>query len=145
MDGLIASKGIELGQLADGLWMNGAHVRKLNQAGHVIGLHTHTHPTRIAYLTPQDQLHEYQENHARLAALLGEPPVAMSHPCNSYSAETLAILRKLGVKVGFRSNLNGGGSHSELEYPREDHANILREMQGCVSRYSPATSPAMSH
>ena len=145
MDSLIASKGIELDELATGLWMNGEHVRDLHQSGHVIGLHTHTHPTRVAYLPPQDQFREYRENHSRLTTLLGEPPVAMSHPCNSYNAETLAILRKLGVKVGFRSNMNGGGPHSELEYPREDHAHILREMHGCVSQYSPATSPAMSH
>jgi hypothetical protein len=48
----------------------------------------------------------------------------MSHPCNSYNATTLSVLRELGITVGFRANM-AAGKISELEYPREDHANLV--------------------
>ena len=48
----------------------------------------------------------------------------MSHPCNSYSEDTLQLLEGMGIKIGFRSNLTER-QHSDLEYPREDHVNIL--------------------
>jgi len=143
MDTLIGSMGIELDTLADGLWMEPDQIRCLHADGHVIGLHTHTHPTRLAHLPPAEQLREYRDNYMYLMALLGEPPTAMSHPCNSYSADTLAILLRLGIQFGFRANM-AQREHSALEYPREDHANILREMHRCASPYSRATSPVTS-
>jgi hypothetical protein len=60
--------------------------------------------------------------------LLDERPVTMSHPCNSYNAMTLEILRELGITLGFRANMAGGFA-SELELPREDHANLIRAMK----------------
>jgi peptidoglycan/xylan/chitin deacetylase (PgdA/CDA1 family) len=144
MDVLIGSMGIELESLADGLWMKPEDLRRLHADGHVIGLHTHTHPTRLERLHPRQQLREYRDNYTYLMTLLGEPPVAMSHPCNSYNVETLAILSRLGIKLGFRANM-ARREHSALEYPREDHANVLREMQRCASPYSRATSPVTLH
>ncbi|MEW7979018.1 MAG: hypothetical protein AB2813_04235 [Candidatus Sedimenticola endophacoides] len=37
-------------RLAQGLWMKAGHLRKLHAGGHVIGLHSHTHPTALARL-----------------------------------------------------------------------------------------------
>ena len=34
-------------------------------------------------------------------------------------------LRELGITLGFRANM-ARSSFSELEYPREDHANLMR-------------------
>lgn len=141
MDALIGSMGIELDELARELWMDSDCLRHLYADGHVIGLHTHTHPTRVAYLHPQMQFREYRDNYMFLMELLGEPPVAMSHPCNSYNAYTLGILWRLGIKLGFRANMTQR-QHGALEFPREDHTNVFREMQRCASRRSPATSLA---
>lgn len=142
MDRLIAARGQTLAGLAEGLWMTPGQLCGLHAEGHVIGLHSHTHPTRMAELPVDVQRNEYQQNHRFLASLLGAPPTVVSHPCNSYGGRTLAILQRLGVQVGFRANMVLW-EHGPLEYPREDHANVLREMQGCGSAYSPATSPAM--
>ena len=124
MDQVIRDHGVKLKELAANLWMGDDHLRQLAAEGHVIGLHSHTHPTRLADLSPHEQRREYRSNHAYLTSLLGEPPLTVSHPCNSYSEITLRILRDLGVRVGFCSNMSPAGS-SELEYPREDHANLL--------------------
>ena len=128
MSTLIAGKGCDRLELAKGLWMDNAIVRKLHDEGHIIGLHSHTHPTRIGELSIEAQEAEYRLNQDYLADLLGVRPVTMSHPCNSYTDDTLSILRKLRVKLGFRSNM-ARETASELEYPREDHANILAEIR----------------
>ena len=133
MDALIGSTGISLEELADGLWMEPDHLRQLHAEGHVLGLHTHTHPARIADLHPHQQLREYRDNYTCLMSLLGEPPTAVAHPCNSYSRATLDVLRRLGIRVGFRSNA-AWTKHSRLEYPRHDPANIIRDLRSGAGR-----------
>jgi peptidoglycan/xylan/chitin deacetylase (PgdA/CDA1 family) len=139
MEALIGSMGVELESLAMNLWMEPDHVTSLHTDGHVIGLHTHTHPTHLARLHTQEQLREYRDNYTYLMTLLGEPPVAVAHPCNSYNDDTLAILRRLGVRLGFRSNQKLIAP-SELECPREDQANILRAMRGSVPMHTAANA-----
>lgn len=148
MDALIADCGTSVEALSRGLWMDEACLRTLTDEGHVVGLHSHTHPTLLAALPAAEQLREYRDNFMTLLRITGRPPQSVSHPCNSYNADTLAVLRRLGVRVGFRANMARAGPVSAgagaLEMPREDHANILREIQTCESPYSPATSPVTS-
>lgn len=140
MDALMAAKGVDADALAAGLWMDAAHIRQLHAEGHVIGLHSHTHPTCLADLPVAAQREEYARNHACLTELLGAPPTTMSHPCNSYGPETLAILRDLGVRLGFRSNA-ALRAYTALEWPREDHTSVLRRMRGAPTGGMGVTAP----
>ena len=142
LERFLAAQRVDVAELARDLWMDDACLCTLHAEGHVVGLHSHTHPTCLAALTQAEQAREYQDNQAYLTNLLGQPPLTMSHPCNSYTTVTLEILRGLGVQMGFRANL-APGDYSLLEIPREDHANIMREMHACASLSSPATSLAM--
>ena len=139
MDRMIELHGATLEGLAENLWMDQQSLRHLHEESHVIGLHSHSHPTRLAHLSSEAQFREYRENFVRLLEILGESPQTMSHPCNSYTEATLTILRRLGVTLGFRSNM-AMLDISELEYPRRDHADLLREMK-CALRSTPATNP----
>jgi peptidoglycan/xylan/chitin deacetylase (PgdA/CDA1 family) len=143
MDALIGSMGIKLSELAERLWMEAEHLRRLHSEGHVLGLHTHTHPTRMADLDGQQQLREYRDNYTCLMSLLGERPTTVAHPCNSYSRGTLDILRRLGIRVGFRSNM-AWNEHSRLEYPRRDPADILHEMRAGAAGSAPAVGSVAS-
>jgi peptidoglycan/xylan/chitin deacetylase (PgdA/CDA1 family) len=127
MDAMIARSGVDVADLAAQLWMNDEQLQSLHRAGHVIGLHSHTHPTRIERLPRAAQFGEYSRNSQHLKQLLGEPPMAMSHPCNSYNITTLPILRELGVQIGFRANMQAG-AFGMLELPREDHCNLMRSL-----------------
>jgi peptidoglycan/xylan/chitin deacetylase (PgdA/CDA1 family) len=129
--------------IARGLWLDDGCIRALHDAGHMIGLHSHTHPTALAQLDEEEQRQEYADNHAYLRSLLGVTPRAMSHPCNSYSDTTLAILRELGIVCGFRSN-SSPTPFGALEMPREDHINLIQELRQCESQSSRATSPVTS-
>lgn len=130
MDQMLADARVDIAQVARDLWMTEDHVRELHADGHVIGLHSDTHPTRVASLSPAAQEAEYQRNFDDLTRICdGQPPVAMSHPCNSYNPHTLRILRKMGIKLGFRANMEEG-AFGPLELPREDHANLMKRMVG---------------
>ena len=52
----------------------------------------------------------------------------MSHPCGNYNQDTLKVLKDMGIKVGFLSSMADTKINSLLELPREDQANVAREM-----------------
>jgi len=124
---MMARHGAEPAVIARGLWMNADDVRRLHDLGHVIGLHSHSHPTRLGELPIEQQRREYTRNADALLALTGIRPNTVGHPCGSYSAETLGALAEMGVVMGFRSNM-AQSDYGPLELPREDHANIMRQM-----------------
>lgn len=110
------------------LWMTEDHVKSLRNNGHIIGLHSYSHPTMIHTLDKEQQEEEYRRNYNHLTQVLGEKVTAMSHPCGNYNSDTLSILRKLGIKIGFRSSMSTTKIESNLEIPREDHTNVFKEM-----------------
>ncbi|MEM8920342.1 MAG: polysaccharide deacetylase family protein, partial [Pseudomonadota bacterium] len=48
MRGLMEDAGFDLAEAAQALWMTDAHLSQLHSDGHVIGLHSYSHPTRLA-------------------------------------------------------------------------------------------------
>lgn len=128
MDSMIQGKDLTYEALAQGLWMDHQKLLDLSSTGHVVGLHSYTHPTVLSDFSSAEQLQEYKSNAEHLRTQLGKTPIAMAHPCNSYDGETLRILSDLGILVGFRANMSQP-YRLGLEHPREDHANILRMMK----------------
>ena len=128
MDAMIAYRGLTKETLAQGLWMNDQALHALSDKGHMIGLHSYSHPTRMRELSPEAQSGEYRKNFEHITGATGKKPITMSHPCNSYDASTLVYLRSLGIRLGFCSNLQTVAGRSELEFPRQDHADLIRQM-----------------
>jgi Polysaccharide deacetylase len=128
MNAMLEESGIDPRAIAKNLWMNADCLRELHSLGHVIGLHSHTHPTRIERLSAIAQHQEYKSNFDCLRQLLGESPLAMSHPCNSYNQSTIDILQDLGIRLGFRANMSLS-QHGSFELPREDHANLISVLE----------------
>lgn len=124
MDFILEEYGAVKRDLAKNLWMSNENLKQLNGNGHLIGLHSYSHPTALADLSYQEQFNEYQKNYLHLKQVLGKNPVAMSHPCNSYNEDTLKILNNLGIRCGFLSNMVYKGV-SNLEISREDHSNLM--------------------
>ena len=54
----------------------------------------------------------------------------MSHPCGSYNNNTLKILRKFKVEVGFLAKMleKNKKKFSMFEIPRQDHADIIKKL-----------------
>ncbi|SMF67533.1 Predicted xylanase/chitin deacetylase [Paenibacillus uliginis N3/975] len=127
MDSMLKDYNVELNLLREKLWMSKENIKELHIEGHRIGLHSHTHPTSVASLSFNDQMIEYKSNLEILSEILGEAPESMSHPCNSYNQNTIKVLEELKVKLGFRANMKNC-SNAIYEFPREDHAIILKKM-----------------
>lgn len=130
VDRLLALLGLDLHAVAGQLWMTADQVGALHTSGHVIGMHSYSHPFSLSALSARDQRAEYQANFDDLTQITGQPPRSMSHPLNSYSPATLEILANLGIECGFCSNMQPPGGHasvnpSPLEFAREDSTTLL--------------------
>jgi peptidoglycan/xylan/chitin deacetylase (PgdA/CDA1 family) len=127
MDQMIKASPTSLEELSRGIWMKDEDLVALAAAGNVVGLHSYTHPTVLSSLSAERQDFEYTKNINHLERVLGDLPSTVSHPCNSYDTGTLGLLNGLGIQLGFRATMSEPGKKG-LEYPREDHANIVRMM-----------------
>lgn len=128
MDAMVGRAGLDPAALTRKLFLDDATVGRLHRAGHRIGLHSHSHPTALETLSPEEQGEEYRVNRSHLESVTGASVRVMSHPCNAYDAKTLALLAGMGIQVGFRSNMAPLPRRGPLEHPREDHINVVREM-----------------
>jgi peptidoglycan/xylan/chitin deacetylase (PgdA/CDA1 family) len=129
MNSLMTRHKFDRSKASSKLWMNDDHIRKLSNDGHIVGLHSYSHPTTIHKISVEQQETEYVKNFEHLYSILGHKPSAMSHPCGNYSDDTLEILKKLGIKIGFRSSNSITTIRSPLEVPRDDHANVMKQMK----------------
>jgi len=113
-------------------------LQTLNNLGHLVGLHSHNHPTLIEKLSYEEQKYEYEKNLSLISGILSKPRNEIkfcSHPCGSYNQDTLDILKELGIELGFKQIMSveiGKGmkkvNNSFLEIARQDHAYIYKKM-----------------
>ena len=111
------------------LFMNIKDVKKIDKKGHTIGLHSHSHPTTINNLNYKLQYDEYLKSKKILEKVLKKKIWSMSHPCGNYNTNTLKILKKIGIRIGFKADLIAGKIKSNFEVPREDHADLLKRLK----------------
>jgi len=126
---LISEKGFDVNDAKKNLWINEDELLEMHENGHVVGLHSNSHPLQMSKLKADQQLNEYHQNFTHLSRLLKTSEItSMSHPCGNYNLDTLKLLKSMGIKIGFRANMAVKQIKSPLEIPREDHANIFKEM-----------------
>lgn len=128
MFSLMETKNFDSLKVAKNLWMSEAHLQTIASDGHIIGLHSYSHPTQMSRLNYDEQLQQYKSNLHHLERIVGEV-VSMSHPCGDYNDDTLSILSEMGIQIGFRSNLSTKTIKSKFEVPRDDHSNIFKAMK----------------
>ena len=118
------------------LFMSKEDIIKLHNTNHIIGLHSHSHPTLIEKLNLKQQENEYKKNLKILKKILKNEKLlinTVSHPCGSYNKNTLSILKKIGVEMGFKQIMKFEKkrgmikiNNSKLEIARQDHSEIMR-------------------
>ena len=118
------------------LFFNTNDLKKLDNHGHLIGLHSHSHPTLLENLNYNDQKNEYKKCLFTISKILNKSQNEinfMSHPCGSYNSDTLKILEELGIKLGFKQVMTIEPekgmkkiNNSSLEVARQDHADIFK-------------------
>ena len=120
------------------LFFNDNDLKKIDNLGHLIGLHSHNHPTLIEKLSFDEQKNEYVSCMLKISEILNKSKndvKYMSHPCGSYNKDTLEILKDLGIELGFKQIMNIEPekgmkkiNNSSLEIAREDHTIIIKRM-----------------
>lgn len=123
MDEMLAADGFDADGARQTLWMDKAHLRSLHSDGHVVGLHSHTHPTKITALSRDRQIWELETNTTWLKQITGAEPDCMAYPCGDYDEGLLSLLRDQGIRLGFQSKL--ADTEGAMEIPRLDHAIAL--------------------
>ena len=127
---MMKNENFDISEASKKLWINKSQLKKIHEEGHIIGLHSYSHPTMIDNLTYEQQQKEYKRNLSHLKQILGTETIeSMSHPCGRYNSDTLEILKDMGIKVGFRSNMRIKEIRNTLEIPREDHTNIISKIK----------------
>ena len=129
MNSLMLKRSFNITLAKKNLWMTEKDLIKISNKGHTIGLHSYSHPTKMSKLNNSAQKMEYQKNFDHLTKVVKKPITTMAHPCGDYSKETLNILNAMNIEIGFRSSMSIKKICSQLEIPREDNANVLREMR----------------
>ena len=130
MDEIILLKGGRIRNLAEGLWLTRRQVKYLADHGHEIGMHSHTHPTKLSQLSLLDQKVEFENNIRVLKKLTGQTPRSVSYPNNSFNKDTLDVLRSLDTKVGFRAS-SDVAENSSLQFARHNHVHLLQQLIAC--------------
>ena len=120
------------------IFMSKFNLNKLNELGHLIGLHSHSHPVLLENLSYNEQKKEYENNKSTLSEILNIDKnniKYMSHPNGSYNDDTLKILQELKIELGFKPIMSIEPeknmkkiNNSSLEIAREDHARIIKMM-----------------
>lgn len=127
MDAMMEKMGYHAQQFINDLWFSVDDIRQLCSEEHIIGLHSHTHPTRLTALSYSEQLDEFRQNKDILASY-GVSADTASYPCNDYNSDTLSVMDKLNIQIGFSANMQTMGKGA-LEMPRENHAYIVKQMK----------------
>lgn len=126
---LMERQGIDPEDSRRRLMMSEDDLRCLCSRGHQVGLHSHSHPTRIDQLGSEVVRSEYERNFAFIEHSTGTKPVSMSHPCGRYSIDSLDALRDLGIIVGFIDTPAPNVESDPLRIPRDDHSDLVRALK----------------
>jgi len=116
------------------LYMDEKDINKILHNNHTIGLHSHTHPTKIERLSLAKQTEEYFKNIQTLSKITGikiKDIKSLSHPCGSYNKDTLKVLKKMNLEIAFKESINmdkgmKSRNPNKYEIAREDHSNIIK-------------------
>ena len=135
MNFMMKEKKFKVREYNQRLFFDKKNLIQLNSLGHLIGLHSHTHPTLMENLSYDQQKFEYKKSISIISKILkkSENDIKfMSHPCGSYNKDTLNILKELGIELGFKQIMEIEPNkemkkinNSHLEIARQDHAEIF--------------------
>jgi peptidoglycan/xylan/chitin deacetylase (PgdA/CDA1 family) len=127
MDLMIDSSEYNIESNSKILWCRKNELKEISDSGHIVGLHSHTHPTRMCELHYDSQMREYEKCKEILEGILNKKVISASYPCGSINDDTEMIMKKLGIEMAFKERMIP--FQSNLMIPRIDHADILKEMK----------------
>jgi peptidoglycan/xylan/chitin deacetylase (PgdA/CDA1 family) len=89
-------------------------LRELDGRGHLIGSHSHTHPTYMGRLTREELDGEWTQSRAVIGEILGSPPRTASVPGGFLSDAVIAAAAAAGYELLFTSEPSARPAQREL-------------------------------
>lgn len=126
MDALMLKFNYSAKDRTDFLWMTQDELCQLRDMGHMIGLHSHTHPTSLQNMNFEAKMQEYIQNIDVLKSIANIVPSVAAYPCGNCDDDTRKIMELLGINAAFLAR----PSHSQDQYAlsRINHTEFLKEM-----------------
>lgn len=106
MNQMMTDRKFKSNLIAKKLYLSVKDLKVLHRDKHIIGLHSHSHPTNMEDGDYDYQYKEYQKNKNIIEKYLNTQIKVMAHPCGKYNEQTIKVLKKLKIKVGFGININ---------------------------------------
>lgn len=94
---------VTAGRIGTPGFLNRSQIQELSRRGHVIGSHSYTHPTRMAYCSTSQLHDEWRSSVLSLSEILGQPVQVASVPGGYYSRNVAVTAAAQGIKLLFNS------------------------------------------
>jgi peptidoglycan/xylan/chitin deacetylase (PgdA/CDA1 family) len=94
---------VTTGMIGSPCFVSAENIRDLRRRGHVVGSHSHTHPSVCWRLTEEEMLREWRTSCQTLSAILGEPITVASVPGGDMNRVTVSTAAQAGIKFLFTS------------------------------------------
>jgi peptidoglycan/xylan/chitin deacetylase (PgdA/CDA1 family) len=94
---------ITTNRIGEAGFLDEVRIRELDARGHVVGSHSHTHPTRMAATRPAEMDREWRVSLDLLAGIVGRPVTVASLPGGYYSRQVGQAAASAGIEVLFTS------------------------------------------
>ena len=78
-------------------------IRELHARGHIIGSHSASHPTRMAYCTEEEMRREWRTSTEKLADITGGAGTVASVPGGYFSRQVAETAAECGIRILFNS------------------------------------------
>ena len=137
MFSLFKKKMFNYKKVSKNLFIKKSQLKKIYNSGHVIGLHSHTHPTRIEKKNFNEQLLEYNKNISLLSKILNiekNDIKSAAHPSGSYNSNTKKIFKLKKIQLAFKEIMTKDDkthkiNNSIFEVAREEASNIMANLK----------------
>ena len=124
---LMKKKNYNLVKEKNKILMSKTDIKKILKYNQLLGLHSHNHQTDMSKMSYKKQLLDYKKNFLFFKKNFNIRPKSMSHPYGRYNKNSIKVLKKIGIKLGFLSDFTKGKFFSSLEVPRYDHIYIVKK------------------
>lgn len=84
-------------------FLNKEQIKELHNRGHIVGNHSHTHPTNIAHLPEDILIEEWTSSNKILATIISDEITRASIPGGSYSDTIFKVMANTGHKIIYTS------------------------------------------
>jgi peptidoglycan/xylan/chitin deacetylase (PgdA/CDA1 family) len=105
---------ITTGRIGEPGFVSPADIVELVRRGHLVGGHSHTHPTYMGRLTRGELEQEWTRSRSVLGEILGAPPRTASVPGGFLSREVIATAAAAGYELLFTSEPTARVTDAEL-------------------------------